>query len=364
MAPGDNDIRLTEEQEDLLQWIGKRWEELRDRPRNFIAAVHLAGGDFIEMGGERQTIQYSDLEELRDKGLVRYTERTQPGGGSRAVAERGAITAEGLGYLAVGGRTRRKKQLSVLLTDPQKDALVLLVEQTRRVAEGQTYEFYAHQTLGGDFMFAGSERHPACFPDLYELNRKGLISLRETGKGAAAFVVSPEGFAFYDEIKRAEGGPIERVEAEVRHLLGTDVAVAYPEAAERWREAEDLLWRTDAEQQLTAIGHKCREALQSFAQSLYEQHCPDSQPLPREQTLNKIRAVLQSRRSSLGQTTERFLNAYWETVNAYWETVNDLAERAEHGSQREGRPLLWEDARRLVFQTLLVMVELAAAMRP
>jgi hypothetical protein len=362
MTPVNGELRLTQEQEKLLQWIGKRWEELRDRPRNFIAAVNPASGDFIEMGGERRSIHYSDLEELGEKRLVRYTERPQMGAGTRPFAERGAITADGLEYLAMASGTRRKQEPSILLTDEQKDTLVLLVEQTRRVSGGQRCEFIAYRALDADMLMVGSERYPTFFPDLQELDKKNLIRLTER-ENSASLVVSPEGFSFYEEIKRAEGEPIERVEAEVRHMLSRDVMGAYPEAAERWREAEDLLWKSDAEQQLTAIGHKCREALQSFAQSLYEQHCPDSEALPREKTLNKICAVLERHKASLGKTTVRFLNVYWEAVNAYWEAVNDLAERAEHGSQQEDRPLLWEDGRRLVFQTLLVMVELAAALR-
>jgi hypothetical protein len=65
--------------------------------------------------------------------------------------------------------------------------------------------------------------------------------------------------------------------------------------------------------------------------------------------------MLGMKRDALGDTTYKFLLAYWAAVN-------DLAERAEHGSQQEGSPLLWEDGRRLVFQTLLVMVELKAAL--
>jgi hypothetical protein len=89
---------------------------------------------------------------------------------------------------------------------------------------------------------------------------------------------------------------------------------------------------------------------------LYERHCPDGERLPKEQTLNKIRTVLSAKRGIIGKKTEAALNAYWEAVN-------DLAERAAHGSQREGRPLLWEDGRRLVFQTLLAMAEVTAAVR-
>ena len=349
-----NSILVTPAQQELLGWIGERWESLEPGERMFIAGVNPAIGDFIDVHGDQLKIQYSDLEELRDKGLVRYTERGQMGASSRPVAERGAITAEGLEYLRwlreAGGR-----ELSIRLTDEQLDLLVLLVEETRRISDGQQYEFFVSRSLDGAFIITQGERIPAFFPDLEELDRTGVLRLSETNTGAA-FVVSPDGFAFYEEIKRLRGEPVDRVEAEARHLLERDIVDSFDGAAQRWREAEDLLWGTDAEDQLTAVGDKCREALQAFAQALYASHCPDAEQLPMERTHNKIRAVLSAERSKLGETTEAALNAYWQAVN-------DLAERAVHGSQREGRPLLWEDGRRLVFQTLLGMVEIAAAVR-
>jgi hypothetical protein len=44
---------------------------------------------------------------------------------------------------------------------------------------------------------------------------------------------------------------------------------------------------------------------------------------------------------------------------AYWGTVNDLVQRQEHGGQKEREPLKWEDGRRVVFQTAVVMFEIA-----
>jgi hypothetical protein len=38
-------------------------------------------------------------------------------------------------------------------------------------------------------------------------------------------------------------------------------------------------------------------------------------------------------------------------------TLSDLAQRQEHGGQREAEPLVHEDARRLVFQAAMVMFE-------
>lgn len=352
-----NEIILTDAQDELLRWIAEALANLPpEGTRTAVAAVNPAGGDYIEIGGQRRSTQYTDLEELEAKRLVRYSERGQMGANERPVAERVSITADGLRYVENAGRSAQRQELSILLTDEQREMLVFLVEETRRRSGGQRHQFYAHRGGQNDILQSGDQRYPTYFPDLYELDATGLIRLREA-ENSVSFVVSPKGFAFYEEVKRAQGEPIERVEGEARHLLERDILDDFAEAAQTWRDAEDLLWSGGAEEQLTAIGHKCREALQAFAQALYERHCPDSEVLAKDKTVDRIRSVLSARRSVVGKTTEDFLIAYWGTVS-------DLAQRAEHDSQREARPLLWEDGRRLVFQTLLVMVELAAATRP
>jgi hypothetical protein len=47
-----------------------------------------------------------------------------------------------------------------------------------------------------------------------------------------------------------------------------------------------------------------------------------------------------------------------EAIIGYWGAVSDLAQRQEHGAQKEGDPLTLEDSRRLVFHTAFVMYEL------
>ena len=42
----------------------------------------------------------------------------------------------------------------------------------------------------------------------------------------------------------------------------------------------------------------------------------------------------------------------------YWDALNELVQRQEHGNQKLGKHLLWEDARRLVFQMAVVMFEI------
>jgi hypothetical protein len=71
--------------------------------------------------------------------------------------------------------------------------------------------------------------------------------------------------------------------------------------------------------------------------------------------VDRIRAVLSTRERSAAH--QAFLTA----LLSYWGTVSDLVQRQEHGAQKEGEPLTWEDARRVVFQTAVVMFEIARA---
>ena len=60
-------------------------------------------------------------------------------------------------------------------------------------------------------------------------------------------------------------------------------------------------------------------------------------------------------RRLLGETHQAFLHA----LLTYWGTVSDLVQRQEHGAVRDKEPLTWEDTRRVVFQTAIVMFEIA-----
>lgn len=70
-------------------------------------------------------------------------------------------------------------------------------------------------------------------------------------------------------------------------------------------------------------------------------------------TVARLQSILK-KSSQLGSTEKPFL----EALLAYWGTINDLIQRQEHGAQKERQVLLWEDARRVVFQTIVVMFEI------
>jgi hypothetical protein len=101
------------------------------------------------------------------------------------------------------------------------------------------------------------------------------------------------------------------------------------------------------------VGHLCREAIQEFATALVERFQPPNAPADPTKDVSRIDAVVELWKRSLGDKEREFLHAL---VN-YWAKISALAQRQEHGAQKEGEPLTWEDARRLVFQTVVVMFE-------
>jgi hypothetical protein len=104
--------------------------------------------------------------------------------------------------------------------------------------------------------------------------------------------------------------------------------------------------------QFTDIGHACREAIQRFISDLVTKHEPQDVESDPQTTIPRLKGVL--RRADVSSTVAVLA----EALLSYFGAVSDLVQRQEHGGQREGQALKWEDARRVVFQTLLVMYEL------
>ncbi len=138
-----------------------------------------------------------------------------------------------------------------------------------------------------------------------------------------------------------------------RYLDSAAFAARHPDAFAKWQQAEVLLWSSDSTQQHTAIGHHCREAMQFFATSLVEAFKPDPVDSDTAKTVSRIRAVLGQARPTMSDRVYSMLDALLH----YWGTVTDLTNRQEHGAQKENRALSWEDSRRQVFQTAIVMFE-------
>jgi hypothetical protein len=74
-------------------------------------------------------------------------------------------------------------------------------------------------------------------------------------------------------------------------------------------------------------------------------------------SVKTVRTALDTDRAT-GEKVREFLKA----LVHYWGTLTDLALRQDHSGERPKGPLGVEDARRLVFQTLVVMTEIDRTM--
>lgn len=249
----------------------------------------------------------------------------------------------------------------IVLEPDQQQLLGELVEIERSVPREKRGRFLVAQSMGSHtdtFIHNGGPRLEGHLEDVEILARNGLVAIFYGSRGTPNFYVTPEGFRYYEEMKRA-GAPVETIEEELRaHLSSDEFSRSFPEAYAKWSQAESLLWGTDSHQQLTTVGHLCREAVYAFAEELLLKHqIPQPHP-PKTNVVARLRTAIEAKSATLGATERAFL----EALVPYWGTISDLAQRQEHGAERDSDELLWEDARRLVFQTLIVFYEIHRAL--
>ncbi|MDT4898395.1 MAG: hypothetical protein QOH25_3472 [Acidobacteriota bacterium] len=237
----------------------------------------------------------------------------------------------------------------------QEEALAILVEAHRNVPRDKREAFLMMTTDETNNAYIWHPGLPSGNAEIYEgdiniLSRAGLIAFSDK-----TFEITSRGFAYYKWMKEREGQPVQRIESNSRSYLETATfRQKYAKAYEKWSDAEGMLWDSDSERQMTTIGHLCREAIQEFATSLINQYQPPNVDMDKAHTVARIKVVLNSRANKFGSSEKPFLDA----LIAYWGTVSDLIQRQEHGGQKEGNLLAWDDARRVVFQTYVVMFEI------
>lgn len=184
--------------------------------------------------------------------------------------------------------------------------------------------------------------------DVPVLEQAGLVRVLTRGRGLLRFRVTPEGEKYYAHMKARAGEPIREVEDDMRSYLDSEpFRTRYPAAYRSFAEAERLVWVSDSHDQFTAVGHHAREALQEFATALVEHHQPPQVNPDATKTFDRLSAVVNMHRPQLGKRRSDFLDALF----GYWREGVNLAQRQEHGGQKEGEPLEWEDARRVILHT-------------
>lgn len=169
--------------------------------------------------------------------------------------------------------------------------------------------------------------------------RWGAVELTRTGKATVGSL-----------------DPFECVDREARRGIASDqFAANYPSAFDLWAESEQLLWAEDSASHLTTIGHKIREATQAFATAMVEAHQPPNVDAEKTHVEKRLGAVIAMHMEKLPNSHRLIL----EGLGNLWESANDLIQRQEHGAQKEGEEVTWDDARRTVFLSMFLMIEFA-----
>lgn len=241
----------------------------------------------------------------------------------------------------------------ILLEEEQKELLMALVEAWRNMPRDRRHKFLVLEGLS-HIAIVGLGDYPNLYlGDIETLANTDLLNLSYDSHGAPYFDITPLGFAYYRYLKQREGEPAQRITEDVRTYLEGEVFKSrHPDAYAKWAQAEAILWSSDTEKQLTTIGHLCREAVQLFATSLVERYQPPDVTNDVSKTVKRIAAVLEQH--NIGKKTEALLKA----LLGYWVELNELVQRQEHGAQKEGEALKWEDGRRVVFHTAIAMFEI------
>ncbi len=155
----------------------------------------------------------------------------------------------------------------------------------------------------------------------------------------------------------------ERIEDYLRaYLVQERFTSQYPRAAQRWSQVWAMLWRANSTDRVVAVADRAYEVMSEFVAALVDLH--ELHPVDpgwtgalgdRDATLERLASVIESCRPALGDGRCALL----QTLLDYWQALSDSVQR--HREHRAGRVLgrlTWEDGRRVVVLTAMVMVEI------
>jgi hypothetical protein len=208
---------------------------------------------------------------------------------------------------------------------------------------------------------------------IVEAQREGEIAIRrqlpgERGARPAAVEIPGERMAAGAPAPRADS-PIRsadhaRIEEYLRAYLEDErFRSAHPLACGRWIVAWEMLWCADSRSKVIAVGQRASDAMHAFSASMQQRcmpfamdsHLPD--PLvdgsQRPGPLNGLASITDAYGEQLGARRSQLLREMFEP----WRALSGKLQRHEQGSQPPDERLRWEDGRRLVLFTALVMVE-------
>jgi hypothetical protein len=247
------------------------------------------------------------------------------------------------------------------MLDPEQEALLAEMVQAARAVPRHDQKFFLTQYDGGVILVGAGLQCEVLGRDVRALVRAGLVDdvINDPMIGSSDLFVTSEGYSYYAAMRQKEGEPPARVEAEIRRLLDADrFRDTYSDAYRLWAEAEALLWDDASERNLSTIGFKLREAVQEFASTLVVRYEPPAVDPSPQATKNRIHAVINLHRSSLGDRRSALLGELIE----YWSRGVDLIQRQAHSGEPGNESATWQDARSVVLHAAVLMSEIAHAL--
>lgn len=245
---------------------------------------------------------------------------------------------------------------NIILEPEQQDLFIQMVENVRSVPRKNRSRMIEANSLDGTcLIMPKGEIKGYAHGDPEALASESLLHMDYGSRGSNRYTISPVGYQYYDWLMKKQGKPVERIEnITIRYLDFDDFRKRYPVAYSKIKDAENMLWSADMKKQYSLIGLRCREAMQEFSDQLYSHVFGEPFAGPKDKTVDKVRAVIESKRGEAGRTVQKFL----ESLLPFWGTVSDLVQQNVHANEKNGKPINMEDSRRIVFQSMNIMMEL------
>lgn len=245
------------------------------------------------------------------------------------------------------------------LDQEQKEEFIKFIDTYKDIIRNKSHKFLAHHLLNENTLINHTLKEDIKY-EMHTINfeafcESGLFHTSNSSSQGARFIINQHGLKIYEELKNERILPFKGIEKTViEYLKSSHFIDKFPKAYKKWLNAENVFSKELSNENLTTIGHLCRESLQEFSDELLEIKSIQN-TFEKSKIIDKMRAIFDNidtiKRS---KSTKAFLNALLN----YWGSLSDLVQKQEHDSQKEGEILTNEDARRIIFHTAIIMYEI------
>ncbi|MCX6170161.1 MAG: hypothetical protein NTX65_12520 [Ignavibacteriales bacterium] len=247
----------------------------------------------------------------------------------------------------------------------QNIIISFIIETHRSVPVEKRKEFFVSTCSSGTSMVNPSVPNSSLdvsTVDLKILDAAGYIKIEKHVHPSVDFSFHPtsKGIKYYEYLKQNYTGSFQQIDSEIKNYLSnSNFAVVYQIAFAKWKEAENLLWKAENQINYSTIGHLCRESIQEFIDSIILRYNLADKYQDKTHTKNRLEGIILYNKNQLGKTIPKFLTA----IEDYWNNLIDIIQRQEHSGLKDGEELGFEDARRVVFHTGILLYEISRTIK-